>query len=543
MVKSNSLVHCLPKKTSLKQGEYVIEEVLGQGGFGITYLGTDTSLLCPVAIKEYFPSGIAGRDVTERKDYSLHVYGKEAKEEYEKGMRAFIAEARLLARFKEIEGIVKVHNFFQENGTAYIVMEYVEGQSVKQYIRRWGKLSAPEVLEMMAQAMHVLEAVHQQQFVHRDVSVDNFMISKEGRLVLIDFGAARYTNALDEKTRTMMCKQGFSAIEQYSTSGKQGPWTDVYGMCATMYYMLTGILPQNSTDRVLRDEVVSLVEMDEIDLSRNQKIAIMKGMEVDRLKRYQSMKELYQGVYGEAWTEKKLLSQEEGTQEGLADKTDTEEKLLVTNSTSRRSFWVTSGTLLSKTLLGRELKRMSQKRDRLKRQKLGALLLFLLFLIGMTGFGISRRMAERSADTPVAVKETGMSMKEPDTTVSPVPTATPVKETVENVKVPAVMGETKKDAVKALNKVGLTCKIKYKETNQMLPGYVMKQSIQAEQQVKKGKKVLLTISKKKKVVSTPTPATPVPAVSTAPSPNQKKTKKSQGKENAEMAGDIDSALQ
>ena len=543
MVKSNSLVHCLPKKTSLKQGEYVIEEVLGQGGFGITYLGTDTSLLCPVAIKEYFPSGIAGRDVTEKKDYSLHVYGKEAKEEYEKGMRAFIAEARLLARFKEIEGIVKVHNFFQENGTAYIVMEYVEGQSVKQYIRRWGKLSAPEVLEMMAQAMHVLEAVHQQQFVHRDVSVDNFMISKEGRLVLIDFGAARYTNALDEKTRTMMCKQGFSAIEQYSTSGKQGPWTDVYGMCATMYYMLTGILPQNSTDRVLRDEVVSLVEMDEIDLSRNQKIAIMKGMEVDRLKRYQSMKELYQGVYGEAWTEKKLLSREEGTQEGLADKTDTEEKLLVTNSTSRRSFLVTSGTLLSKTLLGRELKRMSQKRDRLKRQKLGALLLFLLFLIGMTGFGISRRMAERSADTPVAVKETGMSVKEPDTTVSPVSTATPVKETVEKAKVPAVMGETKKDAVKALNKVGLTCKIKYKETNQMLPGYVMKQSIQAEQQVKKGKKVILTISKKKKVVSTPTPATPVPAVSTAPSPNQKKTKKFQGKENAEMAGDIDSALQ
>lgn len=559
MAESGSLVHCLPKKTSLKQGEYIIEEVLGQGGFGITYLGIDTSLLCPVAIKEYFPSGIAGRDVTEKEDYNLHIYGKDAKEEYEKGMQAFISEARLLARFKEIQGIVKVHNFFRENSTAYIVMEYVDGQSVKQHIRRMGKIPPSEVLAMMGQAMQVLESVHQHRFVHRDVSVDNFMISKEGRLILIDFGAARYTNALDEKTRTMMCKQGFSAIEQYSTAGKQGPWTDVYGMCATMYYMLTGILPQNSTDRVLRDEVVSLVDMTEIDLSQSQKEAIMKGMEVDRIHRYQSMKELYQGIYGEAWTQQKgIILEGDIEQTGLERKK--EEPVIIpkdhegmenlkSSKTTRghggMTFtWklVTNGTLLSKTALGRELKKMSKKRDSAKRKKQGMLFLLVLTVLLIIGGSVSywyiyskdggAFIEDRKQKERVMVTEKPSEMTE--ATMTPKPSVTPAKETIEKTKVPALLGETKKAAIKAVKKAGLAYQLKYKETNQMLPGYVMKQSLSAEREVKKGKKIILTISKQKKVTATPIPPTQAPSSTS----NHERKEKTTG-----MAGDIDSALQ
>ncbi len=542
MAKSNSLVHCLPKKTLLKQGEYIIEEVVGQGGFGITYLGTDTSLLCPVAIKEYFPSGIAGRDVTEKEDLTLHVYGKDAREEYDKGMQAFISEARLLARFKEIQGIVKVHNFFRENGTAYIVMEYVDGQSVKQYIRQNGNLPASRVLEMMGQAMHVLEAVHQQQFVHRDVSVDNFMISKEGRLVLIDFGAARYTNSLDEKTRTMMCKRGFSAIEQYSTSGKQGPWTDVYGMCATMYYMLTGILPQSSTDRILRDEVVSLTEMNEIELSRKQKAAIMKGMEVDRLKRYQSMRELYQEVCEKKWTDSKLLFLEKN-QEDTEKTSAIKEKQADTNVRNSSSIPVTSGTLLSKTALGRELQSMSQKRNRHRRKKLARILALAVILLVLAGVGISYWISNRSLDKEKSTRETVLDSREKIPVVSIVPSAAPTKEPMPKIAVPSVVGESKKAAIKRLKAIGLTYKVKHKETDRMLPGYVMEQSIPANQKVKKGKKIILTISKKKKVAPTQAPLTQRPPTQAPDDSGQGKDKKTSGKDNTEMAGDIDSILQ
>ena len=289
--------HCLPLGTLLKNGDYMVGKVLGEGGFGITYIGFDRNLLNRVAIKEYYPTGFAGRDVSDG-NYTLHVYGREAESDYRKGLEAFLEEARILARFSGMEGIVNVRSLFEENGTAYIVMEYVDGISVKHYVQEHGRIAPDLVLQMMKQPMRALQAIHEEQLVHRDVSADNFMIGQNGKVTLIDFGAARYSNVLDERTRTMICKQGFSALEQYSKDGKQGPWTDVYSICATMYYMLTGIVPKNSTERIVDDTVVPLDQMKDIPLGIEKKRSIMTGMAVKRTDRFQNMEILYLAVYG-----------------------------------------------------------------------------------------------------------------------------------------------------------------------------------------------------------------------------------------------------
>ena len=290
--------HYLPLGSLLKNGEYMVGKVLGEGGFGITYIGFDQSLLSRIAIKEYYPSGFAGRDVSNG-NYNVCPYGGDAGEFYKKGLEAFCEEGRILARFSDMEGIVKVRSLFQENQTAYIIMEYVEGDSVKDYVLECGRISPQKVWEMMEQPIRALQAVHERQLVHRDVSADNLMIGRNGKITLIDFGSARSSNVMDEKTRTTICKQGFSALEQYSKEGKQGPWTDVYSICATMYYMLTGIVPKNSTERIVDDMVVPLGRMDDIDLEPKKKDALMTGMAVKSSERFQNMEALYFALYGE----------------------------------------------------------------------------------------------------------------------------------------------------------------------------------------------------------------------------------------------------
>ena len=229
------------------------------------YLPFDRNLLSRVAIKEYYPKDYVRRDVSDG-DRTIYICNDEYKNIYEKELSAFLVEARILAQFDQMEGIVNVRNLFQENGTAYIVMEYVGGVSVRQYLQKYNKINAKMVLEMMEQPIRALHAVHEKQFIHTDVSADNFIIGQTGKLTLIDFGAARHSNVPGNKSQTTIYKEGVSAIEQYSPGGKLGPWTDVYGICVIMYYMMTGIIPQNPPERVVDDEVIPLEKIPEIIL-------------------------------------------------------------------------------------------------------------------------------------------------------------------------------------------------------------------------------------------------------------------------------------
>ena len=229
--------------------DYRIEGILGQGGFGITYLATDTNLGRKVAIKEYFPREFAVRDST----LTIRATGNaEDRETFNWGLTRFLEEARILARF-EHPNIVAVRRFFEANGTAYLVMDYCDGEPLDEIIKRDGPLSKERLDRILLPLLNGLEEIHSTNFLHRDIKPANIYIRRDGSPVLLDFGAARQETGNQSRSVTSLATAGYAAVEQYSTRGKQGPWTDIYGLGATLYRAVTGEKPQESTDRMLED--------------------------------------------------------------------------------------------------------------------------------------------------------------------------------------------------------------------------------------------------------------------------------------------------
>lgn len=294
---------CLKPGTELA-GRYVTGKVLGEGSFGITYMGWDQEMLIPVAVKEYFPSDMVSRDVICGSDNSVYLYESEKKNDYKDYLKKFWQEAKCLSQFNQVAGVVSVLDFFYENNTAYIVMQHIDGISVKKYISEHGSMPADRVLETIRPVLLALEQVHNTGIVHRDISPDNLMIKKDGSLVLIDFGAARMRNVDNTKTMTVMFKRGFSPEEQYRYKGRWGAYTDVYSICATIYFMITGKPPIDSVIRALEDSMPSLVSMKELNIPARQRRAIMKGLAVNAKDRWQNVGELYAALYHEEKAER-----------------------------------------------------------------------------------------------------------------------------------------------------------------------------------------------------------------------------------------------
>lgn len=276
---------------------YVLGRVLGAGSFGITYLAWDKILEVPVAVKEYYPSDIVNRDVIRGTD--LNVYADENKAEYDKKLKKFIEEARCLARFSSLDGIVSVQDFFYANNTAYIIMKYVEGASIKNYVKTKGKMEGQEVLNLMKPILMSLYKIHGTGLMHRDISPDNILFCEEEKLVLIDFGSARVQDAIEQRSMTVLFKRGFSPEEQYRPRGKQGAWSDIYAICATMYFMLTGKVPLDAIERMAGEVIKPLTDMPEVNIPIKAKEAIMKGMSVRAEDRYQDVSELMADIYEE----------------------------------------------------------------------------------------------------------------------------------------------------------------------------------------------------------------------------------------------------
>ena len=295
--------HHLPLGTMLHGGEYMVGRVLGEGGFGITYIGLHQNLLIPVAIKEYFPNGMVWRKCEkEKQSYSVVPFTAESEQQFDQGKKDFLREARVLSQFGFMDGIVRTRTFFEENNTAYLVMDYIEGDSVKKYVTENGRVTPEVCRRIMRQPMLALMKMHESNLVHQDVSPDNIIINAQGRGVLIDFGAVRHANAIDDRTRTAIYKQGFSAYEQLEKKGGRGPWTDVYGFCATIYYMLSGEKPLDATERVFNDRLVPLTEyVPELDPQVDR--LLMKGLAVESTSRLQRLDELYDLLYESEGTE------------------------------------------------------------------------------------------------------------------------------------------------------------------------------------------------------------------------------------------------
>lgn len=274
---------------SILKGNYVVGKILGRGGFGITYLGYDIHNDRKVAIKEYFPVGLAYRNPG---NTMLTTFPGEKGDYYQNGVEKFYDEAKTISRFNGNPNIINVYEFFYENNTAYYVMEYVSGIDLKKYIEQnSGRLHYKRVLKIMQPVLNALIIIHSVGVLHRDISPDNIYLADDGEIKLIDFGAARQVIGEESRGLSVILKQGFAPFEQYQKKGKQGPWSDIYALGATMYYAITGKQPEEAMSRVEQDALKMPSQMGIMINAVFEKI-LVKMLAVRIEDRYQSIFEL-----------------------------------------------------------------------------------------------------------------------------------------------------------------------------------------------------------------------------------------------------------
>lgn len=299
---------------AILNGRYLVGKVLGIGGFGITYLALDLILEQKVAIKEYMPTGIATR---ESDRYTVSAVSAKEIASFESGESKFLEEARILAKLKDTEHIVSVYNFFKENGSAYFAMEYVDGLSLKDYLKQQGgHISIENALTILLPVMNALGEVHAQGLLHRDISPDNIYITDKGESMLLDFGAARFALSND-KSFSVILKQGFAPEEQYRTHGNQGPWTDVYAISATIYYAISGVLPPDALERVHHDNLIPPSQLG-CKIKARTEAALLKGLAVKADDRFPNMSSFVLALVGTQSESNAIIMPPYTAEEGLA---------------------------------------------------------------------------------------------------------------------------------------------------------------------------------------------------------------------------------
>ena len=268
------------------QGRYYIGIVLGTGGFGITYKAYDEKLDVIVAIKEYYPAGMVKR--VNGKAAITETAGTEDGQ-FQRGLDQFLKEARNLAQFADHSNIVQVYQYFAENGTGYIVMEYLEGVSMRYFLEvNEERISIYYAKEIVLAVAHALSALHEQGILHRDISPDNIFLCTDGKVKLIDFGTSCGSHYWKGKEHEVIVKPGYAPIEQYVEDKKEGPYTDVYALGATFYRAVTGVVPPPATERYQKDLMLPPSEYNE-QVPEYLDAAIMKAVHVDAKGRFPNM--------------------------------------------------------------------------------------------------------------------------------------------------------------------------------------------------------------------------------------------------------------
>ena len=294
--------HLIPG--TILSDRYMLGKVIGHGGFGITYIAWDEKIQKKVAVKEYFPNAFSTRQkgLTE-----VSCYNEKAEKFFKEGMSKMLDEARRISRFSDNENIVDIYDYFEENNTAYIVMEYLEGEDLKKYLeKKGGKIDPEQAVKIILPVLNALKDMHREKLIHRDISPDNIYMCNNGKVKLLDFGAARLEVEDAEKSLSVMVKRGYAPKEQYISRSKQGPWTDVYAVCATMYKMITGEVPSESIER--DDE--PLKTFAEFGITGYDKLeeTLFKGLEPNIQDRIQSVETLESLLKGEKVVEQKTTS-------------------------------------------------------------------------------------------------------------------------------------------------------------------------------------------------------------------------------------------
>ena len=356
---------------TLLHEKYQIKKVLGQGGFGITYLAYDQTLQQNVAIKEYFPVKIVrrlGNTLREGQgEYELSatamVYPQNGQEEkYLNGMKNFLEEAQVLFGKFDVEGLAAVKDYFEENGTAYIVMEYLSGPTLQEYEKEHkGKISEKQAEILLEPVINALAYIHSIGIVHCDISPNNLIFNKEGQLKLIDFGVAK--NKKKEKEE-QYCKGGYTAPEQYLEKEFIGPWSDVYSLCAVWYEMLTGIKVPPAVERLQKDRLKNMTMASEVSEQTNN--ILKKGLSLEIQKRYFSVLNLSCDI------KSNMESKEEITKQYMKD-----------TRFVWGTLWLQITTDINERNISQEKKWLSRRKIRKGIYAVGIVL--LLFLCGISG--------------------------------------------------------------------------------------------------------------------------------------------------------------
>src|ERR1700712_1494078 len=277
-------------------GEFEIIRVLGVGGFGIVYLANDHSLEREVALKEYMPASLAARGAGPQ----ITVRSSSFAETYAIGLRSFVNEARLLARFDH-PSLVKVYRFWEDNATAYMVMPFLQGNTLRD--TRRGMAHPPDeawIRSVLAPILSALELLHREGVYHRDIAPDNILLPLDGPPVLLDFGAARRVISDRTQSLTAILKPSYAPIEQYAEMAqlRQGPWTDLYALGAVVYYLLFGVPPSPATARAVQEDPVSIADMSVPGISRHFLSVVAWMLEVRPVNRPQSVEQVRAGLDG-----------------------------------------------------------------------------------------------------------------------------------------------------------------------------------------------------------------------------------------------------
>lgn len=278
----------------LLNNRYTIGKVIGVGGFGIVYIAWDNNLDIRVAVKEFLPKEYAARSSNH---ISLTPYTGSANDDFSLGVEKFLDEAKALARFQDHPGIVTVNESFRTNNTAYMVMQYLDGMTMKEYLKRQPgeKIAFNVAVKAMTPIMDALREVHNAGFVHRDISPDNIFLTSQNQVKLLDFGSARYAIGEHSKSLTSVLKHGYAPVEQYSVKGKQGPWSEVYAVCATLYRCVTGFVPIDAMERIQGDTIKSPKQLG-IDIPISGERAIMRGLALKDADRFENIQQLQQAL-------------------------------------------------------------------------------------------------------------------------------------------------------------------------------------------------------------------------------------------------------
>ncbi|WP_255882761.1 MULTISPECIES: protein kinase [unclassified Ruminococcus] len=471
-------------------GKYIIGRVLGQGGFGITYLAQDYHTKELIAVKEYFPDSLAMRT----NEWTVSSYTGEREENFLYGKECFLNEAQTLSEFIDNKNIVSIYSYFEENNTAYFTMEYIRGISLQDYINEHGgKISWEDAKRIFFPVMDALSDVHSKGIVHRDISPDNIYITNDGMLKLLDFGAARYSIGDKSRSLDVVLKHGYAPKEQYTRRGKQGPYTDVYALAATMYRSISGRVPPDSIDRMENDELILPSSLGS-DIPAIAQDALVQALAVQADDRFQNIQPFKNAL--------------ESADISCQDSTSQSDKFQLDTSNSD----------LPKTDL-------SLPDNRKKHKLLIGIGVSAVALVAISILLISLFLNKGSSDLTDKASYTSAVIKTEEETTTQ---KEPEKETQEETEEPEVIVSSYEDmsfadAKKELESLGFTVKSKTEYSNSVKEDYVISQSIEEGTKVVSPSTITLTVSKGKKPVQSQSSAVQPPkeeSVSPAPTGNR-----------------------